>query len=63
MVNISIAQQRVVQTWNLTALKTTELARGGLNSDEVLNGIAADGKTMLVTGKYWRCFFASQFRY
>ena len=34
-----------------------------LRSDEVLNGIAIYGKTMVVAGKHWRWFFASQFSY
>ena len=62
MVKISIAQQKVVQSWDLSTLERSELSRGTLQSGDVLNGIAIQGSTMIVTGKYWKTFFTSQYR-
>ena len=52
-------QGRVVELIDMSGVVTRELAKGGLQYGEVLNGIAISEGKMIATGKHWKLFFSS----
>lgn len=57
IVKISLKDGKVVEKIDLSGVCQEELQSGNLKYDEVLNGIAINGETMVLTGKKWKYFY------